>query len=55
MKEKLENIRKNSSDSWVAVGEFLGWRKPVNPTMLVQDGNVLTGDQEMAEAMLEQY
>ena len=55
MKEKLENTRKNSLDSWVAVGEFLGWRKPVNPTMLVKDDDVLTGDQEMAEAMLEQY
>ena len=35
--------------------EFLGWRKPSNPTMLVQDGKVLTGDQELAEAMLTQY
>ena len=55
MRRKLENLTTNSSDSWAAVGEFLGWRKPVNPTMLVQDGNVLTGDQELAEAMLRQY
>ena len=30
---KLENLEKNSPDSWAAVGEFLGWRKPVTPTM----------------------
>ena len=55
MKRKLEDLSKNSSDAWIAVGEFLGWRKPVNPTMLVKYGNILTGDQEMAEAMLDQY
>ena len=55
MKKKLENLSNNSSDSWAAVGEFLGWRKPSSPTMLVQDGKVLTGDQELAEAMLTQY
>ena len=55
MKKKLQNLSKNSSDSWAAVGEFLGWRKPSNPSMLVQDGKVLTGDQELAEAMLSQY
>ena len=55
MKRKLEDLGKNSSDALVAVGEFLGWRKPVNPTMLVKDGNILRGDQEMAEAMLDQY
>ena len=55
MKKKLENLSKNSSDSWAAVGEFLGWRKPSNPTMLVQDGKVLTGYQELAEAMLTKY
>ena len=55
MKKKLENLSKNSPDSWAAVGEYLGWRKPSNPTMLVQDGQVITGDQELAEAMLTQY
>ena len=55
MKKKLENLSKNSADSWAAVGEYLGWRKPSNPTMLVQDGKVLTGDQELAEAMITQY
>ena len=55
MKKKLENLSKNSSDSWAAVGEYLGWRKPSNPTMLVQYGRVMTEDQELAEAMLTQY
>ena len=55
LRRKLENLAKNSPDSWAAVGEFLGWRKPVSPTMLVQDGKVLTGDQELAETMLEQF
>ena len=52
---QLENLSKSSGDAWSAVGEFLGWRKPVNPTMIVKDGNVITGDQELAEAMLNQY
>ena len=52
---KLENLGKNSPDSWAAVGEFLGWRKPVSPTMLVQDGNIITADQQLAEAMTTQY
>ena len=55
MKKKLENLSNNSPDSWAAVGEYLGWRKPSNPTMLVQDDKILTGDQEIAEAMLIQY
>ena len=55
LKKKLENLSRNSSDSWAAVGDYLGWRKPSNPTMLVQDGKVLTKDQELAEAMLVQY
>ena len=55
LRMKLENLEKNSPDSWAAVGEFLGWRKPVTPTMLVQNGKVRTADQELAEAMLEQY
>ena len=54
MKKKQENLSKNSPVSWAAVGEYLGWRKPSNPTMLVQDGKVLTGDQELAEAMITQ-
>ena len=55
MKKKLENLGKNSSDSWAAVEEYIGWRKPSNTTMLVQDGRVLTEDQELAEAMLTKY
>ena len=55
MKQKLEHLGRNSPDSWAAVGEFLGWRKPMSPTMLVQDGKMLTRDQELAEAMLKQY
>ena len=55
MKKKLENLSKSTGDSWSAIGEFLGWRKPVNPTMLVQDGKVLTRDQDLANAMLNQY
>ena len=55
MKKKLENLSKSSGDSWSAVEQFLGWRKPLSPTMLVKDGNVITGDQELAEAMLNQY
>ena len=55
MKTKLENLSKNSPDSWAAVGEFLGWRKPMSPTMLVEDGKMLTEDQDLAEAMLKQY
>ena len=55
LRKKLENLDKNSPDSWAAVGEYLGWTKPVSPTMLVQDGKVLTKGQELAEAMLSQY
>ena len=55
LRKKLENLDRNSPDSWAAVGEYLGWRKPVSPTMLVQDGKVLIKGQELAEAMLTQY
>ena len=55
LKKKLENLDRNSTDSWAAVGEFLGWRKPTTPTMLVQDGKLVNADQELAEVMLEQY
>ena len=55
LRKKLKNLDKNSPDSWAAVGEYLGWRKPVSPTMLIQDGKVLTTSQELAEAMLNQY
>ena len=55
LRRKLENLDRNSTDSWAAVGEYLGWRKPVSPTMLIQDGQVLTKGQELAEAMLKQY
>ena len=35
IRKKLENLSNSSLDSWAAVGEFLGWRKPLNPSMLV--------------------
>ena len=55
LRKNLENLDKNSPDSWAAVGEHLGWRKPLAPTMLVQDGVVKSTGQDMAEAMIEQY
>ena len=55
LKTKMEHLDKNSPDSWAAVGEYLGWRKPMSPTMLTQDGKVLTSGPELAEAMIEQY
>ena len=55
LKKNLENLEKNSPDAWAAVGEHLGWRKPMAPTMLVQDGDVRTTGQEMADTMIEQY
>ena len=35
IRKKLGNLSNNSLDSWAAVGEFLGWRKLLNPSMLV--------------------
>ena len=55
LRKRLENLDKNSPDSWAAVGEFLGWRKPMTPTMLVDNGKVINADQELAETMLNQY
>ena len=55
LRTKMEHLDKNSPDSWAAVGEYLGWRKPMTPTMLTQDGKVLTTGPELAEAMIEQY
>ena len=55
LRKNLENLDKNSPDSWAAVGEHLGWRKPSAPTMLVQDGRVMSTGQDMAEAMINQY
>ena len=55
LKKSLENLEKNSPDAWAAVGEHLGWRKPMAPTMLIQDGDVRSTGQEMAETMIEQY
>ena len=55
LRKNLENLDRNSRDSWAAVGEHLGWRKPSAPTMLVQDGIVMSTGQEMAEAMIKQY
>ena len=55
LRTKMEHLDKNSPDSWAAAGEYLGWRKPMSPTMLTQDGKVLTSGPELAEAMIEQY
>ena len=55
LKKNLENLERNSPDSWAAVGEHLGWRKPLAPTMLVQDGKVMSTGPEMAQAMIVQY
>ena len=35
LKNCLENLKKNSPEAWAAVGERLGWRKPMAQTMLV--------------------
>ena len=42
LRKKLENLSSNSTDSWAAVSEYLGWKKPLAPTQLIQDGSVLT-------------
>ena len=55
LKKKVENLTKNSPDAWSAVNEYLGWKKPMTPTKLVQDGKVLTKGPELAEALLNQY
>ena len=55
LRTKMAHLDKNSPDSWAAVGEYLGWRKPMTPTMLKQDGKVKTSGQELAEAMIQQY
>ena len=55
LKVKLKNLSSNSTKAWDAVNTYLGWRKPMSPTQLIQDGNVLTQGPELAEAMLKQY
>ena len=55
LRKKMENLTKNSPDAWSSVNEYLGWKKPMTPTKLVQDGKVITKGPELAEAMLEQY
>ena len=55
LKKNLENLEKNSPDAWAAVGEHLGWRKPMAPTMLIQNGDVKSTGKEMADAMIKQY
>ena len=55
LKKNLQNLEKNSPDAWAAVGEHLGWRKPMAPMMLVQDGNVRSTGQEMADTMIKKY
>ena len=52
LRVKMEHLNTHSPDSWAAVGEFLGWRKPLTPTMLTQDGKVLTTGPELAEGMI---
>ena len=55
LKKKMENLTKNSPDAWSSVNEYLGWKQPMTPTKLVQDGKVITKGPELAEAMLKQY
>mgnify|MGYP006908606527 CR=1 FL=1 len=55
LKVKLKNLSKNSSKAWDAVNTYLGWKKPMSPTQLIQDGNVMTEGPELAKAMLKQY
>ena len=55
LRKKLENLSKNSSDAWSAVDKYLGWKKPLAPTKLLQDGNMLTKGPELSEAMIKQY
>ena len=55
LKKKMENLTKNSPDAWSAVNKFLGWKKPMTPAKLVQDGALLTKGKELTEAMLRQY
>ena len=39
---KMEHQDQNLPDSWAALGEYLGWRKPMTYIMLTEDGKVLT-------------
>ena len=55
LRKKLDNLDKNREDAWSAVDEYLGWKKPLAPTNLVQDGMVLMEGPELAEGMLKQY
>ena len=55
LKVKLKNLSSNSSKAWDAVNTYLGWKKPMSPTQLVQNGNVMTEGPDLAEAMLKQY
>ena len=55
LRKKLENLDRNSADSWAAVSEYLGWKKPFAPTQLVQDGSVVNEGRQLAEAMIKQY
>ena len=52
LRKKLKNLDSNSADSWAAVSEYLGWKKPLAPTQLVQDDSVLTKGPQLAEAMI---
>ena len=55
LRKKLENLSQNRADAWSAVDEYLGWKKPLAPTRLVQDGTVATEGPELAEVMIKQY
>ena len=55
LKKNMETLTKNSPDAWSAVNEFLGWKKPMTPTKLVQDGAVLAKGHDLAEVMLRHY
>ena len=35
LRKKMENLTKNSPYSWSSVNEYLGWKKPMIPTKLV--------------------
>ena len=53
LNKNIEKLEKNSPDAWAAVGEHLGWRKPMAPTMLIHNGDVKSTGQEMADTMIK--
>ena len=55
LKVKLKNLSSNYSGAWDAVNTYLGWKKPMCPTQLIQNKNVMTEGPELFEGMLKQY